>query len=71
MTGKVIIPYKKPFFTRKKQRRKKYIIWFDKELKDLKKNSDKFAILKHGHPGNLDLKERHRKALSKYRKNFK
>ena len=70
MTGKVIIPNKKQF-TRKKRRRKKDKIWFDKELKDLKKNSDKFAILKHGQPGNLDLKERHREALSKYREKFK
>ena len=39
----------------KLERRKK--AWFDKDLQDLKKNTNKLSNLKHNQSGNLEIKK--------------
>ena len=50
-----------------KRRKKKQKAWVDKDLQELKKNTNKLSNLKHGQPGNLDLKKLHKESLKGYR----
>ena len=52
---------------RHKMRKKKQKAWFDKDLQDLKKNTNKLSNLKHNQPGNLEIKSMHKESLKSYR----
>ena len=61
------LSYKKvPFPYKRKKRKNK--TWFDHELQILKDSTKKLAIQKHQCPGNLELRELHKKSLKEYKK---
>ena len=52
---------------RHKMKKKKQKAWFDKDLQDLKKITNKLSNLKHNQPGNLEIKHMHKESLKRYR----
>ena len=52
---------------RHKMKKKKQKAWFDKDLLDLKKITNKFSNLKHNQPENLEIKNMHKESLKRYR----
>ena len=52
---------------RHKMKKKKQKAWFDKDLQDFKKNTNKLSNLKHNQPGNLEIKNMHKESLKRHR----